>query len=130
MIKEFLGQGREKRVWIQSLGNPGSDEKSRHIATCDLADIAGFVSKWDKPGRGMYFCLSTIAGTARTKETVAEIIGLHADIDFKDPADTPADIDRKLAGLRYPPSRVHNSGNGRHCFWLFKEASEATAKYQ
>jgi hypothetical protein len=53
------------------------------------------------------------------------MIGLHVDIDFKDIDDTPEDIDRKLGNLQFPPSRIHASGNGRHCFWLFKEAIRA-----
>jgi phage/plasmid-associated DNA primase len=121
-IKDFFGPVTEHPVWLQSLGNPGSDETSRHITTRDLTDIAGFATKWDRPGRGMYFCVSTITGTARTKETVAEIPGLHADIDFKDTDDIPADVLRKIKALRCPPSRIHATGNGYHCFWLFKEA--------
>jgi AAA domain-containing protein len=121
-IQTAFSPTTDKPVWIQSLGNPGEDEAPKHVATRDMGQIERFIAKWDRDGRGLYFAVSTIDGASRNKETVAETIGLHADIDFKDTDDTPAEIDRKLAGLRYPPSRVHNSGNGRHGYWLFKEA--------
>jgi D5-like protein len=121
-IRAVFGPVTENPVWIQSLGNAGSDEQSRHVATRDTAVIADFVTQWDKAGRGMYFCVSTIDGAKRVKANAAEMVGLWADIDFKDTSDTPADILRKVKALRHPPSRIHATGNGYHCFWLFKEA--------
>jgi phage/plasmid-associated DNA primase len=129
-MKDMFGPVTEAPVWIQSLGNPGSDEKSRHLATRDLADIEAFVKRWDHDGRGAYFCVSTMKGIARTKENASEIIGLHADIDFKDTDDTPDAILAKLHKLRFIPSRIHATGNGYHCFWLFKESAEASPEYQ
>jgi hypothetical protein len=58
----------------------------------------------------------------RNKETVSEVWGLHADIDFKDILATPAEVDVIIARLRLVPSIVVSSGNGRHCYWKFKEA--------
>lgn len=122
-IKAVFGPVTEKPVWIQSLGNDrDGGELPRQLATRDTSQIEGFIKKWDQIGRGAFFCVATINGPKRNKETVAEMIGLHVDIDFKDIDATPEDVDRKLAGLRFPPSRIHASGNGRHCFWLFKEA--------
>jgi hypothetical protein len=121
-IKAVFGPVTENPVWVQSLGNPGSDARPESIATRDMTDIADFVSKLDRAGRGMYFCVSTIDGAKRTKPNVAEIIGLWIDIDFKDIDDTPAEVDHKLASARCPPSLVNATGNGRHAYWLFKEA--------
>jgi hypothetical protein len=129
-IKAVFGQVTENPVWIQSLGNPGSDESSRHIATRDMADIADFVTKLDHAGRGMYFCVSTIDGARRVKENAAEMIGLHADIDFKDIDDSAADVDRKLAQARCRHSLVNATGNGRHAYWLFKETLIGAADNQ
>jgi P4 family phage/plasmid primase-like protien len=121
-IKTIFGPVTESPVWIQSLGNPGTDEKPKHVATRDLGEVAGFIAKWDRDGRGAYFCPSTIGGIKRIKENVSETIGLWSDIDFKDTDEKPDDILRKLKALRYVPSRIHATGNGFHCFWLFKEA--------
>jgi hypothetical protein len=130
-IKAVFGPVTESPVWIQSLGNErDGPEKSRHIATRDMTDIADFVTKLDHAGRGMYFCVSTIDGAKRTKPNAAEIIGLWIDIDFKDIDDTPADVDRKLASARCPPSLVNATGNGRHAYWLFKEALIGAADNQ
>jgi RepB DNA-primase from phage plasmid len=121
-IKAVFGPVTESPVWIQSLGNPGSDARPESIATRDPAKVASFVTKWDRDGRGMYFCVSTIDGAKRIKGNAAEIIGLWVDIDCKDIDDTPEDVDRKLAKARCPPSLVNATGNGRHAYWLFKEA--------
>jgi Family of unknown function (DUF5906)/RepB DNA-primase from phage plasmid len=121
-IKTIFGPVTESPVWIQSLGNADTDESSRDIATRNPADVAAFISKWDRTDRGMYFCVSTIDGANRTKENVAEIIGLWVDIDFKDTDDKPDEVTRKLLAARCLPSIINNSGNGRHAYWLFKEA--------
>jgi len=122
-IKDVFGPVSDAPVWITSLGNDrDGGEAPRHLATRDSSQIEGFIKKWDRDGRGAFFCVATINGPNRNKANVAEMIGLHVDIDFKDVSDSPEEIDRKLAALRFPPSRVHASGNGRHCFWLFKES--------
>lgn len=122
-LKEIFGPVTQHPVWVQSLGNPGEDELPKHVATRDMGQIEGFIKKWDRDKRGLYLCVATVSGPKRNKDNVAELIGLSADIDFKDTDATPAEVDRKLAGLRLPPSIVINSGNGRHCYWLFKEAT-------
>lgn len=93
------------------------------VNTRDLSDVTRFIAKWDQPERGLFFCVGTLkSGTKRIKENVAEIAFLHADIDFKDITDTAADVARKLAALRLPPSITVSSGNGIHAYWLLTEA--------
>jgi P4 family phage/plasmid primase-like protien len=124
-IKTLFGPTTEKSVYICSLANERDDPSQpseRHVSTRDGSDIQRFIAKWDRPGRGLFFCVGTINGSKRAKEHVAESIGLHADIDLKDIDYSRADVERKLATLRYPPSVVVNSGNGLHAYWLFKEA--------
>jgi hypothetical protein len=99
----------------------------RHIHTRVPMQINAFMSKWDKPGRGVFFCVGTVKpGAKRNKENIVETIGLHADIDFKDvDLDYTRDqIVRKLEWLQYPPSAIVFSGGGLHCYWLFKEPME------
>jgi len=99
----------------------------RHIHTRLPSRVASFLHKWDKPGRGLFFCVGTVkAGARRNKENIVETIGLHADLDLKDIdlGYTREQIVCKLKGLQYPPTAIVFSGNGLHCYWLFKEPME------
>jgi phage/plasmid-associated DNA primase len=113
-------------AFICSLANDRADSKEpteRHVSTRDAGEVDAFIAKWDRPGRGMFFCVSTIRpGMKRNKENVAEIPGLHADIDFKDVDDDEATILRRVKALPKPPSTIIRSGNGLHLYWKFKEA--------
>jgi hypothetical protein len=121
-IKDIFGLVTENPVWLQSLGNADSGGSPVSVATRDMATIDDFIAKWDRDGRGLYFCPSTIVGPKRNKESVAEMIGPWTDIDFKDIDDSPDDVTRKLLAARLPPSIINHSGNGRHAYWLLKEA--------
>jgi hypothetical protein len=114
----------EAPVFVCSLANPDVELRPQQVCTRDEGELLGFISKWDVPQRACYYCVSTLrAGeTVRNKETVSEVWGLHADIDFKDILATPAEVDVIISRLRLPPSIVVSSGNGRHCYWRFKEA--------
>lgn len=125
-IKALFAAGTELPVYICSLANERDDPHEpgeRHVATRDLADISKFIAKWDRPRRGLFFAVGTLApGTRRLKDNIRETIGLHADIDFKNIPDDEPTVREKLAGLRLPPSALIRSGNGLHVYWLFKEA--------
>jgi hypothetical protein len=117
----------EEPVYICSFTNERGEGAERHIMTRLPSQISGFINKWDKPGRGLFFCVSAVDHSAakRNKETVRKTTCLHADIDFKlvDIKDETAREEclRQLARLRFPPSLVVFSGGGLHCYWLFKE---------
>ena len=118
-------------IYICSFPNDRDDEKQvgeRHIITRMPGQITSFVEKWNKPGRGLFFCVGTVktGEQRRAKENIAETIGLHADLDFKDIdlGYTREQIVCKLNALQYPPSAIVFSGNGLHCYWLFKEPME------
>jgi hypothetical protein len=126
---DFIGRwfgNTEAPVYICSLANDRDDSKEpteRHVSTRDSAEVDAFIAKWDRPGRGMFFCVSTIRqGMKRNKENVAEIPGLWADVDFKDVADDRDTILRRVKALPKPPSIIVSSGNGLHLYWQFKEA--------
>jgi P4 family phage/plasmid primase-like protien len=115
-------------IYVCSFPNDRDDEKQvgeRHIITRMPGQITSFVEKWNKPGRGLFFCVGTVKTGAerRAKENIAETIGLHADIDFKNVEGTPDRVEalRQLKRLKYQPSVVVFSGGGLHCYWLFKE---------
>lgn len=124
-LKAVFGPVTTSPVWIQSLGNDrDGGEAPKHVATRDMTQIDGFIAKWDRPGRGLFFSVATINDNKRRKEHAAEGIGPSIDIDFKDVDDTAIAIDRKLLAARLPPSIVNDSGNGRHAYWLLKEAAD------
>lgn len=124
-LAAIFGPGTESPVWIQSLGNDrDGGEAPKHVATRDMAAIDGFIAKWDRPGRGLFFSVATIEGQKRRKEFAVEGIGPSIDIDFKDVDDAPDDVMRKLLTARLPPSIINDSGNGRHAYWLLKEPAD------
>src|SRR6266566_9438457 len=71
-------------VYFCSFPNERDDDKQvgeRHVITRTPGQITSFIEKWDKPERGLFFCVGTVkAGTKRNKDNVVETIGLHADI--------------------------------------------------
>jgi hypothetical protein len=68
--------------------------------------------------------------TTRSQETVAEIIGLRVDLDFRSLATSPDEIDCALRQLALAPTEVRNSGGGRHVDWMLKEPiPRDTAEY-
>ena len=131
-LREMFGPSTEHPVFVCSLLNAearGTEPvNERHLATRHLGHISGFANKWDRPGRGLYFCVSTLTPGAqrRAKETVSELNCLFVDIDFKSVAAEPDTVRGALAQCTCPPSRVNNSGHGLHCFWLFADTLQAT----
>jgi phage/plasmid-associated DNA primase len=125
-ISRLFGTTSESPVYVCSLANEKNDPTEpdeRHIATRQPDDVLSFLSKWDRAKRGMFVCVSTIRnGSRRSKDGVAEICFLHADIDFKDVIDDPDTILRRLKSLPKPPALIVASGNGYHCYWPLKEA--------
>jgi putative DNA primase/helicase len=101
----------------------------RRSQSRDTAAIDYFVDRYDEPGRSVYFCVGTLEPGAkdRNKTNVAEIGFLWADVDFKDITDTRADVERKLANLRYPPSYTVFTGHGIHAYWALTESIDPQA---
>jgi len=94
----------------------------------DWTRLDDLVGQWDRPGRGTFFCVNTIMPrqARRAKETVAEIVALHADVDFDKISATPQEAETKLSQLLLLPSYLVASGNGLHAYWLLREAAAAT----
>ena len=99
-LADMFADSTSAPVYICSL--PNHEHQSpigeRHVATCELQLIEQFVKKWDRPQRGLYFCVSTVklGSSTRSRETVAELNGLHADIDFRSVVPTAEEVERKL----------------------------------
>ncbi|MET3842069.1 DNA-primase RepB domain-containing protein [Bradyrhizobium sp. OAE829] len=127
----------EQMIYLCSFPNERHDEtqpSERHLLMRASGQMASsFITKWDKSGRGMFVCVSALkAGSQkRKKETIAQTVCLHADIDFKDVdllgAEPLNDVLRHLARLRMQPSITVSSGNGVHAYWLLTEPLDTQA---
>ena len=84
------------------------------------------------PGPGAYFCTATVqaGATKRSKATMAELNGLHIDIDFKSIAIGAEETERELRRLILLPSKVVASGGGLHAYWLFRKLAGHAGKHR
>jgi RecA-family ATPase len=83
-----------------------------------------FVREHDKPGMGVYDCVSLLKEERRAKDTVAEISGLHWDIDARQVNETKEQIvERAQAklGAFGLLSRLVDSGRGIHIYSTLRE---------
>jgi len=95
------------------------------LYTRDPGSIERFLKKYDKPGRAVYFGVNTVIdGKTRSKENVAEITSLFADLDFKGIVESRSEIEAVLARLPLVASRVVFSGNGLHPYWWIQAPVE------
>jgi phage/plasmid-associated DNA primase len=128
-LKWMFGASTQHPIFVTSLPNNRNEGYPKHVLTRHPDHINSFAKKWDTTGRGLFFCVSTLKpGSAqRSKATISELTCLHVDIDFKDVKQTPEWIEQTLLEHKIiPPSLINRTGNGLHCYWLFKEGLEAT----
>jgi phage/plasmid-associated DNA primase len=122
-----LFAGTTEMVILTSLPNTRDDTAQsppRNLPTRDGDAIIPFVRRWDRVGRGMFFCVSTQAGS-RSKKNARELPALWADIDFKNVDATPEQVIAAIATLRYPPTFIVSSGHGLHLYWRLAEWVDA-----
>ena len=92
------------------------------------ASAEAFARQYNKPGMGVYDCVSPLRERRRSKDNVAQIEGLHADLDAYKMGKTKEDIVKRLqdelmdVGIL---SRINSSGRGIHAHFLFREPIEA-----
>jgi hypothetical protein len=131
----FLGdffRDAEGSIFVCSLAN---EKKSgqRVFELCGRGDgtlLDEKVQHWDLKDRGTFFCVATLTPNQarRSKDTVHQIVCLHADIDLKD-VDLPPDaVLARLRQLQCLPSKIVHSGHGFHTYWLLNEPLAATAE--
>ena len=100
--------------------------RAYHLITGNAAAVEVFARKHDRPGYGVYSCVSRLKPGARrrTLDEVAETDIVHVDIDARALA-TPAEaILETLIGLPLP-LQIRFSGGGFHVLALLKEPVEA-----
>jgi hypothetical protein len=128
----YFGPSTAERIFITSLANDKQDQqfKPRSVTTRDPEILTGFFYKHDLPGRATYFCVNTLkkGATNRNKNTIAELNGLHVDIDFKSVNETPEQVLNTLQQCSPAPTTVVASGHGYHAYWLLRQSITADAE--
>src|SRR5215470_4471261 len=105
----------------------GGFNKSAIVRSAGEAEL--FVRAYDRPTQSLYYCVGHLCegATDRRKENVAEVSCIWADIDFKHHPDlSPEEIDRRLGHCRKLPTRIVDSGGGRHVYWDLSEPIDVT----
>src|SRR5262249_38439545 len=101
-LASMFGASTANPVFICSLPNRDAKDREageRTVTTRQPDRIEAFLEKWDRKDRALYLCPATLrpGATTRSKQTLAELNGLHCDIDFKSVANAgPAEIERRL----------------------------------
>jgi RecA-family ATPase len=88
------------------------------------AKAEAFVREHDKPGIGIYDCVSLLKEERRAKDTVAEISGLHWDIDARQVNENKEQIIKRVREKLEPfglLSRLVDSGRGVHVYSTLRE---------
>jgi P4 family phage/plasmid primase-like protien len=130
-IGRLFSKVSEHPIYFSSLANekdaPG-EPGERHVITREVTEFEAFMRKSDRPGRATYFCVATVRpdSTRRAKDTVSEIVVLHADVDFKGIDLPPAEIEARVKQLQLLPSIVVSSGHGLHLYWRLRESIATT----
>src|SRR5436190_6202459 len=85
-LEALFGPSTLQSVYLCSLPNDkGSEVGERSVADRDAETLTVFINRWDRPGRGLYFCISSLqAGSRRNRENVLETPAISSDVDFKD----------------------------------------------
>jgi RecA-family ATPase len=87
-----------------------------------------FAQQYNRDGWGVYDCVSPLREERRAKETVAQIVGLHWDLDARQLREGKPEIIEKTRAKLEPfgiLSRVTDSGRGVHIYSIFNEPIEA-----
>jgi hypothetical protein len=113
------------QVYLSSLPNERDDPLEplgeKHVCPPSGEAVNKFIQRYDRPRRGLFVCVGTVADNRRNKDNVRETVCLHCDVDFKNlDCDEPT-IRAALDRLPTPPSIVVRSGNGLHLYWLLRE---------
>jgi DNA polymerase len=130
---EFLAamfDGYEGAIYLSSLANSADkhlEGPEEHALTRDPAAVRAFLRR-DRPRRAVYFCVSTVrpGSATRSTETLAELCGLHVDVDLKDVTVGLPEIDEALRRVALPPTAVVASGRGLHAYWRFRRGIPTT----
>jgi hypothetical protein len=109
--------------YIVSIPNPDVEGNPKTLRSDDDNLIARWVKAEDRPGFSVYNCPNPLKSGAAThgKDSIAAIVQIFVDTDFKDIVESAEQVDEKLANLLLPASEIVDSGHGRHVKYNLKE---------
>lgn len=112
------------KFYACSLANEGKGNLVP-LLTGDPGLLEKFIADHDRPGRGVYACPNPLRddATRRCKESVAAIVTLHVDVDFKRLVETPQAVEDRIRALPFP-FEIRRSGGGLHVLANLKEPCE------
>ena len=116
-------------IYICSLPNDrGTGQPAEICGRGSGARLDDLVGGWDRRDRGTFFCINTVTPrqSRRSKDTIHEIVCLHADLDLDKIDISPDVVFKRLGQLPCLPSKVIHSGHGYHCYWVLAESERAT----
>src|SRR5262249_31260459 len=92
------------------------------------ASAEEFAQRYNQDGWGVYDCVSPLKEERRTKDNVAQITGLHVDLDARSMNATKEQIVGTIRSKLLPfgiVSQLNDSGRGIHLYSIFNEPIEA-----
>ena len=92
------------------------------------ATADAFAQQYNRDGWGVYDCVSLLKEERRAKDAVAQITGLHWDLDARQLKESKQEIIEKARAKLEPfgiLSRATDSGRGVHIYSIFNEPIEA-----
>jgi len=116
-------------IYVCSLPNDrGTGQPAEICGRGSGVRLDDLVGRWDRKDRGTFFCINTVMPrqSRRSKETIHEIVCLHADLDLDKIDMSPDVVLERLGQLPCLPSKVIHSGHGYHCYWVLAESERAT----
>jgi hypothetical protein len=118
--------------YVCALPYPKRSGRIPELISSDPAALEEFARRWDKPGYGVYECVSPLQEGARRRslETVAALVLLHNDIDLRTLQETREEVLRRLTALPIP-LEIRDSGGGFHpVLHLKEEATPGSAEFE
>jgi hypothetical protein len=109
--------------YICALPNETGKGAIKELFSEDPAAIEAFAAEHDKPGYGIFDCISPLKLGARKREisAVAELPHIVTDHDPRDLEESANAILDKLLHLPLTPSEIRSSGRGYHSYYRFNE---------
>ena len=132
-----LFHGVDGDIYLCSLPNThGARPGEQALRTRSMKAAQAFIERWDKPGRGLFFCIGTLKpdaektkrGSYRQKSNILRLPVLPIDIDFDKLPTLYANPQVIAIGMlersAVPPQLTVLSGGGVHAYWILEEPLE------
>lgn len=110
-------------MYLMSLPNQGGDGAPKICHSDDPALTKRWIAAENRPGFGVYYSPNPLKPEAARhgRDSLEAIKHIYFDIDFKDIEETADEAAQRLNDLLLRPSRLANSGHGRHVDYELKE---------